>query len=140
MPYIKCPRCDLNYIREEEELCPICLNELFGRQRGGVRNSAMGVVPREKFTIKNEPEYFDFNGLKIYNSKNENVGIAFATKDNCSSDGNLEFHFYPRYENKYGRWHRIRVNNLAVLYKTVIDRINQFGVFEIMVDEWQKFR
>lgn len=68
------------------------------------------------------------------------VGIAFATQDNCSSDGNLEFHFYQQYENKYGRWHRIRVDNSAVLYKTVVDRINQFGVFKITVDEWKRFR
>lgn len=140
MKYIKCPRCELNYIHEEEELCPVCINELYGQKHGGARNSATGYVGAEKFIIKNEPEHFDFDGLKLYNSKNENVGIAFATKDKCSSDGNLEFHFYSQYENKYGRWHRIRVNNLAVLYKTVVSRINQSGIYEIIVDGWQKFR
>ena len=28
MGYIKCPRCDLNYIREEEEYCDVCKAEL----------------------------------------------------------------------------------------------------------------
>lgn len=77
MPYIRCPRCELNYIREEEELCSVCINESFGRH-GDIRNSAMGIVPREAFTVKNEPEHFDFDGLKIYNSNNENGRDSFC--------------------------------------------------------------
>lgn len=30
MALIKCPRCELNYIREEEEYCPICKREMKG--------------------------------------------------------------------------------------------------------------
>ena len=30
MNLIKCPRCDLNYIREDEKYCKICLRELKG--------------------------------------------------------------------------------------------------------------
>ena len=26
--YIKCPRCELNYILEDEELCPVCKAEM----------------------------------------------------------------------------------------------------------------
>lgn len=29
--YIKCPRCDLNYIEEDKELCEVCLAERQGR-------------------------------------------------------------------------------------------------------------
>lgn len=28
--YVKCPRCGINYIRESEELCPICKRESEG--------------------------------------------------------------------------------------------------------------
>ena len=140
MAYIKCPRCELNMIPEEDELCSVCFEELYGSKHGGDRNSAQGIVRRETFIIKNEPEHFIFDGLKLYNSKNENVGIAFATNDKCSTDGNLEFHFYQQFENVYGRWHRVRVNNLAVLYKTVTDKISKDGIFELTVDEWQRFR
>ena len=30
MNLIKCPRCDLNYIREDEKYCKVCLRELKG--------------------------------------------------------------------------------------------------------------
>ena len=30
MGYIKCPRCELNYIREEELYCPVCKREMKG--------------------------------------------------------------------------------------------------------------
>ena len=32
MNLIKCPRCDLNYIREDEKYCKICLRELKGEK------------------------------------------------------------------------------------------------------------
>ena len=32
MQLIKCPRCDLNYIREDEKYCKICLRELKGEK------------------------------------------------------------------------------------------------------------
>ena len=33
MNLIKCPRCDLNYIREDEKYCKVCLREMKGEQR-----------------------------------------------------------------------------------------------------------
>ena len=30
MGFIKCPRCELNYIREEEQYCPVCKREMKG--------------------------------------------------------------------------------------------------------------
>lgn len=33
MNLIKCPRCDLNYIREDEKYCKVCLRELKGENR-----------------------------------------------------------------------------------------------------------
>ena len=32
MNLIKCPRCDLNYIREDEKYCKVCLRELKGEK------------------------------------------------------------------------------------------------------------
>lgn len=32
MKLIKCPRCDLNYIQENEKLCKVCQRELKGSQ------------------------------------------------------------------------------------------------------------
>ena len=32
MQLVKCPRCDLNYIREDEKYCKICLRELKGEK------------------------------------------------------------------------------------------------------------
>ena len=32
MQLIKCPRCDLNYIREDEKYCRVCLRELKGEK------------------------------------------------------------------------------------------------------------
>ena len=33
MMLIKCPRCDLNYIREDEKYCKVCLQEMKGESR-----------------------------------------------------------------------------------------------------------
>lgn len=33
MGFIKCPRCELNYIREEEQFCPVCKREMKGESR-----------------------------------------------------------------------------------------------------------
>ena len=30
MGFIKCPRCELNYSREEEQYCPVCKREMKG--------------------------------------------------------------------------------------------------------------
>ena len=32
MGLVKCPRCDLNYIREDEKYCKVCLRELKGEK------------------------------------------------------------------------------------------------------------
>lgn len=32
MKLVKCPRCDLNYIREDEKYCKVCMRELKGEQ------------------------------------------------------------------------------------------------------------
>ena len=32
MQLIKCPRCDLNYIREDEKYCKVCLREMKGEK------------------------------------------------------------------------------------------------------------
>ena len=34
MNLIKCPRCDLNYIREDEKYCKVCLREMKGKATG----------------------------------------------------------------------------------------------------------
>ena len=33
MNLVKCPRCDLNYIREDEKYCKVCLRELKGESK-----------------------------------------------------------------------------------------------------------
>ena len=33
MGFIKCPRCELNYIREEEQYCPVCKREMRGEEQ-----------------------------------------------------------------------------------------------------------
>ena len=33
MGFIKCPRCELNYIREEEQYCSVCKREMKGESR-----------------------------------------------------------------------------------------------------------
>lgn len=32
MKYKKCPRCGLNYILTEEEMCKVCMDEIAGRK------------------------------------------------------------------------------------------------------------
>ncbi len=32
MKYVKCPRCGLNYILPDQQLCRVCLDELAGKK------------------------------------------------------------------------------------------------------------
>lgn len=32
MKYKRCPRCEMNYILEDQQLCKVCLDELNGRK------------------------------------------------------------------------------------------------------------
>ena len=47
MGFIKCPRCELNYIREEEQYCPVCKREMRGEEQEIARQYAARLIWRE---------------------------------------------------------------------------------------------
>ena len=43
--YIKCPRCDLNFILKKEKLCPVCKSEMAALTQRDDDAASLGVCP-----------------------------------------------------------------------------------------------
>lgn len=43
--YIKCPRCDLNFILKKDKLCPVCKQEMQALSQSGDDGANMGLCP-----------------------------------------------------------------------------------------------
>ena len=103
----KCSKCELNYIKDDEEFCSVCLekwnNSKFGKSAGSGRH-----IYNEEFTFKRTMErYCGFEGFQAINSNGEKIGIVFMTQDKrVSSYGNCEIKVFSDFQNKYGMYHR----------------------------------
>lgn len=110
MNYKKCPKCELNYIRDDEELCSECKCSNANTTRFGTQNHRPRTPAyfNEDFTFRNETVCCDGTyGFKAYNSQNINVGIVYMTYDKRSpSYGSCELLIFERYRNIYGKYHR----------------------------------
>lgn len=92
----KCPKCGLNYITDNGELCTVCREGLAVK---AAKNLSERVYD-ETFIFTNEPAKLEGEkGFKAYNSKGVSVGIVFMTKNpKISAYGHCELCFYPEIE------------------------------------------
>ena len=54
--YIKCPKCDLNFILKKDKLCPVCKQEMQALHSGGDDSADMGLCPICKVNYITEDE------------------------------------------------------------------------------------
>jgi len=78
MNLVKCPRCDLNYIREDEKYCKVCLRELKGE------NSQDEV---ELCSICNEEPALPGRDVCLFCLKEMNKSNSTPDDDSVDSDG-----------------------------------------------------
>ena len=78
MNLVKCPRCDLNYIREDEKYCKVCLRELKGE------NSQDEV---ELCSICNEEPALPGRDICLFCLKEMNKSNSTPDDDTTESEG-----------------------------------------------------
>ena len=107
----KCPECELNWIKDDQELCDLCKNKphiTTPHKRNKLHPFAI-----HDFVIKNTISTIDADtGFDLYDLTGRKLGIVFATHDKqyLPSYGKCEMRFYPKYENEFRRYHRFKIN------------------------------
>lgn len=140
MNFKKCPRCDINIIKENEELCQICLKEI--NSKSEVKKQEFNIDKKDK---KNYQEQFTFvNIQKIYrgktgyvalNSSNEEVGIVFMCDDmRTPAFMHCELCIYSKFQKKYGEWHRIKSNGARIKWEHLKDILKSQGSYKVYID------
>ena len=129
----KCPKCEVNWIDDSEEMCSLCQKEMAPKQ-AQIHNPKPNVHFNEVFTFKSGDYGYDGKwGFKAYNSKGEHVGIVFMTDDDRTpAYKHCELRFFPEYYSRYGKWHRIisHGNRLAWAHLCEILKIrNEYSCF-----------
>lgn len=127
----KCPRCELNWIADDQDLCPIC--------KRPVGPTKIIPPPSEyKFVIKNSISTIDVDtGYDFYDLKGNKLGVVFATHDKKGGPayGMCEMRFYPRYEKDFRRYHRFKINGERLPFKDLQRYFETHDEKYIFIDE-----
>lgn len=116
MSYKKCPTCDMNWIKESEEICSVCAEKRSPStwNRGGA-NKKGNPPNRDKELTVTIVQAMGFARGKVgylaYDKNNRNIGIVFMSDDKRTARyGNSELCFYETYESELGSWRTIKIN------------------------------
>ena len=138
MGYIKCPRCELNYIKEEEKFCSCCLSEINNKKDTNIQtiNGKVDKLFQEHFTFKNIIKYYrGKTGFVALNSENEEVGVVFMCDDRRTpAYAHCELCIYSQYQNKYGEWHRIKSHGARIEWEHLKNILKTQGFYKLYID------
>ncbi len=107
-------------------------NEDFNKGRNMTRRYTFG----ENFTVKCElEEYKKKLGYKVYNSRNQNIGIVFSCDDKrATAYGCCEICVYDGFRSTYGQWHIIRSHGEYVKYDEFRKKLISNSELKIFID------
>lgn len=90
----------------------------------------------ENFTVKCElEEYKKKLGYKVYNSRNQNIGIVFSCDDKrVTAYGCCEICVYDGFRSTYGQWHIIRSHGGYVKYDEFRKKLISNSELKIFID------
>lgn len=118
----RCPKCELNFIADDAELCSYC-KDLIVKDKvvKSSNKSKERKFYNETFTFTNEKAKLKGKyGYKAYNSQGKNVGIVYMTdKKGITSYGYCELCIDSNYQYHYGQWHRIFSNGCRIQWETL---------------------
>ena len=126
-----CPKCNLNWIEDDEDCCLVC------RRNVTIRGGVGGRKPiNEYFIIINQRAFYrQRNGFQAYNSKGENVGIICMCFDKRTPAFECcELCFYEKYHNRYGEWNRIQSNGGRIKWSRLCELLENKDKIKIFVD------
>ena len=130
----KCPKCEMNWIEDNEELCSVCLQEM-KPVKAQIHETSFAYF-HETFTFKSESCRYDGKyGFEAYNSKGEHVGIVFMTDDKrIKAYGYCELHFFPQYRERYGEWHRIKSHGNRIAWDFLCNQLKFKNEYTCYID------
>ncbi len=133
MNYKLCPKCKLNYIKENQQMCDVCIS----KNTNGVSYGRSKYGPIcEYFTFTNEMRRYKSGvAYEAYNSDQKNVGYVFMSDDDRTpAYGHCEIHFYPAYHNKYQEWRRITSHGRRIPWKELLQKLKREGSCKYYID------
>jgi hypothetical protein len=137
MGYIKCPICELNYMLEGQEMCEDCLKKAESKKFATQVHKTNDLVSFGKiFVFVNENKiYGKEKGFLAFDDRKRQVGIVFMTSDKRSPAYEYaELKIYSQYENEYGRYHKIKSNDIRIKYDFLCEVLTSKGRYECFVD------
>lgn len=137
MEYKICPKCGTNFIEDNADMCSMC-----SKSNRSLRGQSQNHTPRknvsfgETFSFTSEPGFYRGHyGYMAYNSKDEPVGIVFATDDKRSpAYGCCELCIFSYFWNRYGEWHRIQTNGCRIEWKKLCEILTDNNVYKCYID------
>lgn len=131
----KCPKCKVNWIKDDEAFCEICLRDMMPSQKQ-VHKIKPNAHFNETFIFKTGDYVYDGKyGFRAYNSKGEHVGIVFMTDDDRHpSYKHCELHFFPEYYSRYGVWHRITSHGDRILWEFLCNILKSRKEYSCYID------
>ncbi len=107
----KCPKCELNWIQDTQDLCDVCRRDVTKPPLGPHR--PLHDFPTRDFIITNAISSIGIEtGYDFYDLQGKKLGVVFATHDKKDSPafGKCEMRFYSQYEKDFRRYHRFKIN------------------------------
>ena len=109
----KCPRCELNWIQDNQDECDVCKLEKSSTPSSNFAHKPLHSFSIREFVIKNSISSIGCEtGYDFYDLSGRKLGVVFSTHDKKDSPsfGKCEMCFYPKYENEFRRYHRFKIN------------------------------
>lgn len=131
MGYKKCPICEMNWVDETTEICPVCEEERNHRASGYGGINKKGNPPnRDKeltvIIVQTLGVARGKVGYLAYDKGNRNIGVVFKSDDKRTARyGNSELCFYEKYESEHGSWRTIKINGGYLPFERLQDILSK---------------
>ena len=135
--YKKCPKCELNWIKLDQDLCVTCKMELKGQPTKSIRTTWNKPFP-QKCTLHKQIARIEANshggarsGYVLKNINDEMIGVVIANYD---YDDRAVIRFCNNLTKEYGTWHLLKEGGISLRMTAIREKFKTCDCFEIIVD------
>ncbi len=124
----KCPKCDLNFIANTDQMCSVCKTAQPIKQTR--------YPSKDRFYIINKQTYYDNReGYLIFDDEDRNVGIVFMSDVKGQvAYGHAEIRFFDGYRREFGVWRRIFINGDRLPFTRLQNILEKDGRYNCLLD------